>query len=1052
MEVFPAWAGALIRMKSRAIKIAVIFLAVLGLIFLAASLGLRWYVNSGKLQTLIEAKASEALNSHITMSSIRFSWPFGIAIDGLEVSARGHEESPIMTCSRLKIAATIWNIWRKHVDTLVLVGLRVSLKENENGELNIPQIPPSDEPYTAGTIKIIDGDVDVDISTAEAKIKGILLTLSEPSILSRDERTLRINFDSAEAAIGEKGKERLPVGLKLFQSYFVLKSEPLKNEVKADVGALVTTKIPSLLLPPDTPLGVSFELDYLPESDSLENAMFSFKIPAFTNASVYGSVKGLTSEAPVPDLNLTIRAPEIAKLNEYNELLQRPTYKDMNFDGKLEITGTVKGELNAPQISLRTSIEGGTFDWEDIAVKGLSIDIPMNAENKHITAGPGEIRASRASIPIGDEQIVVEDIRLGMPVRIDAEDVAAGPGRLNIGKVLVPVAGETVEMTSLTAEVSADKSRASLNDFKVEIGGTNQLLLEGTYEFESARIRGKASIPEARVSDLLALIPASIYALPADLALSGNMDVACDIDAKMGEQVENLDAKYRVSFRDGELSSGEFLAVAGIDADLEGHVEADAPTKLLKFGVGGNVSDFELLVDTFYKDFSGKKFPFSVSAEYSVDAKQLTNMAASLDLGSVGTVGASGAAQFASSADIALNFKTDKIDLHAVVEELGEELLSEISPLFKEADVAGSLFGDIAVRVADQKLSAGGTIHVEGGHMVLGQGSLALGSVNAVVPFDMYLPQGEPAGSVQFNEQDYGRISIDDINAGPVKIPSLVVNLALKQNALSVKGPTSIDLFGGTLNVGNIRGDNLLGPSARIRTSVLVDNIDVGLAAKAMELPEVVGALNANLPEMTLTWDALTATGASTVNLFGGTIDIGSLAVEQPLSPVRTIKADLEFRDIDLSRVTKVLEFGSITGIMEGTLKGFELSQGQPAAFVADFETIKRKRVAQKINFAAVENITILGTGRGFQAGVGRGIATFFDEFGYDKIGFYCSLKNDNFIMKGKVVENGTEYFVKGVTFGPQINVINRNPGQTVSFKSMVERISRVKRQESKDK
>jgi len=37
------------------------------------------------------------------------------------------------------------------------------------------------------------------------------------------------------------------------------------------------------------------------------------------------------------------------------------------------------------------------------------------------------------------------------------------------------------------------------------------------------------------------------------------------------------------------------------------------------------------------------------------------------------------------------------------------------------------------------------------------------------------------------------------------------------------------------------------------------------------------------------------------------------------------------------------------------------------------------------------------------------------------------------------------------VRIGPQINVINRNPGQTVSFKSMVKRINRIKKEDASD-
>jgi hypothetical protein len=229
------------------------------------------------------------------------------------------------------------------------------------------------------------------------------------------------------------------------------------------------------------------------------------------------------------------------------------------------------------------------------------------------------------------------------------------------------------------------------------------------------------------------------------------------------------------------------------------------------------------------------------------------------------------------------------------------------------------------------------------------------------------------------------------------------------------------------------------------------ENVDMGEFSEKLGLPTIAGTLNSNFPTITLTRDSFTAEGEANANAFGGTIDMTSLEVENPFSPVRTFKTDLEFKEIDLSTVTDALDFGAISGTMEGTLKGLEISQGQPAAFAADFETVSRRGVPQRINFDAVENITILGTGQGFQASVGRGFASFFEEFGYDKIGFYCTLKNDNFRMKGKVIRGETEYFVKGITFGPSINVINRNPGQTVSFKSMLERVNRIKKGEASD-
>ena len=246
------------------------------------------------------------------------------------------------------------------------------------------------------------------------------------------------------------------------------------------------------------------------------------------------------------------------------------------------------------------------------------------------------------------------------------------------------------------------------------------------------------------------------------------------------------------------------------------------------------------------------------------------------------------------------------------------------------------------------------------------------------------------------------------------------------------------------MSVGAIEGKHLFSSGATLVTSISARDIALEEITEKLELPRVEGTLDADFPGVIATAETLVADGEAKASAFGGAIDMTSLEIEDPLSSVRTLKADLEFTGIYLSTVTEVLEFGSISGVIEGTLTDLEMSQGQAAAFVADFQTVPRKGVPQRINLDAVENITILGTGQGFQMGVGRGLAVFFEEFGYDSIGFYCTLKNDNFRMQGKTIRGDTEYFVKGVMLGPQINVINRNPGQGVSFKSMIERINRI--------
>ncbi|MBI4829989.1 MAG: hypothetical protein HY801_00210 [Candidatus Lindowbacteria bacterium] len=499
------------------------------------------------------------------------------------------------------------------------------------------------------------------------------------------------------------------------------------------------------------------------------------------------------------------------------------------------------------------------------------------------------------------------------------------------------------------------------------------------------------------------------------------------------------------------------MSVAGINAKISGSMQSASPKDLWKFDGGGDVGNFEVLVDTFYKSFSDSVFPFSFAGKYTPAARKFQSTTGALDLGEMGKFKASGDAQLGDArrqtyAQLNMRMNAEKVNVGNLFEEIGQQALSEVSPAFRDSVLGGMVSTDFRLGLRDKRWTAAGTFAMADGRVALDGSKLVVESLTVRLPFALYFPQNEnQRDAVKFADPDFGKIQLQGIKFGPAEIPSLAVDVALKENALRARGPIPIALFDGKVTVSDIQGENLLGRSAALTTSALVEGMDVGQITTKLGLPEVLGRLDARFPAVRLGADALEAEGAAEIRIFGGAVSGTRLGIEEPFSPVRTFRGDLTFKDIDLSQVTETLKFGRITGVMEGSVKGLEISQGQAAAFVADFETVPRKRVPQTINFDAVQNITILGTGQGFQATLGRGFASFFDEFKYRKIGFYCSLKNDNFRMKGKVVQGETEYFVKGIMLGPSINVINRNPGQTVSFKSMLERISRVKREKGSE-
>jgi hypothetical protein len=71
------------------------------------------------------------------------------------------------------------------------------------------------------------------------------------------------------------------------------------------------------------------------------------------------------------------------------------------------------------------------------------------------------------------------------------------------------------------------------------------------------------------------------------------------------------------------------------------------------------------------------------------------------------------------------------------------------------------------------------------------------------------------------------------------------------------------------------------------------------------------------------------------------------------------------------------------------------------------------------------------------------GLNRFFKDYPYSRIGIRCTLENDNFNIRGKIIEGGKEYLIRRA-FLRGIDVVNRDPYNMVSFKDMQERIGRV--------
>ncbi len=224
-----------------------------------------------------------------------------------------------------------------------------------------------------------------------------------------------------------------------------------------------------------------------------------------------------------------------------------------------------------------------------------------------------------------------------------------------------------------------------------------------------------------------------------------------------------------------------------------------------------------------------------------------------------------------------------------------------------------------------------------------------------------------------------------------------------------------------------------------------IGGISMDKFTAALGLPIMQGTLDATLPMVRHIKSTLRVDGALFLKVFDGTIEAKNLVLLDIFGKAPRVQADVNMRGLDLGLVTSAFSFGSITGRMDARIAGLELVNWQPVKFDVQLMS-SAGSYPRKISQAAVQNISALG-GAGAAAAIQRSFLRFFEQFGYDKLGWGCKLQNGVCQMSG--VEDGVRggdvphsyVIVKGGGI-PAITVMGYN--RQVSWQELLDRLRRV--------
>lgn len=204
--------------------------------------------------------------------------------------------------------------------------------------------------------------------------------------------------------------------------------------------------------------------------------------------------------------------------------------------------------------------------------------------------------------------------------------------------------------------------------------------------------------------------------------------------------------------------------------------------------------------------------------------------------------------------------------------------------------------------------------------------------------------------------------------------------------------------------------------------------------------PAMRGTLAGRIPEVGYDGETVRVSGALLFDVFDGTVVATGIELSNAFGRAPRLSGNLAMRNLDLDLLTRAFSFGNMQGRIDADVKNLELQDWQPVRFDARLASSAGhypKQISQK----AVQNISSLG-GAGAAAALQRSFLGFFENFGYDRIGWRCAMQNGICNMGGLEGEEGSSYtLVRGGGI-PAISVMGYN--RAVSWPELVTRLKRV--------
>ena len=624
------------------------------------------------------------------------------------------------------------------------------------------------------------------------------------------------------------------------------------------------------------------------------------------------------------------------------------------------------------------------------------------------------LEARRLPVNIKKEQ-TIENFRLDCPVlELSEKLLACKNGQLQLYNPLI-----SADAASLTwsYEPVSQKGSARLSGLTLLSGKASVDM-----NYQQKKMVAKARLQNLSISSdsLASFLPDSEPDSQPDSenAFEGTLSGNISLEKHAEKIIGNLDLSVsELAFSNAD---GDFLA-DGLNAKVKGQYHSEKQSHYLsKLAV--SMDQGELLTPWFYSDLNQRKADFELKAAHLNAKKQwrinhLNFNDDALDIRITGLKGNDTSIE-------QLNLVLQPVELEQVY---GFYFLPVLSSDLAQLNMTGKLDASIAMqngKIAAYQLNLSDTWLAH--QPETGSSKFYLENLQAK------LHNNGTTGTDSYIE--FANASfLDTIEFGTVKIP-----LKTGTHSVAVSETTTLPVFDGSIMVETFEldySDN----APEVKFEGILTPVSLSQVSEAFGWPEMSGKISGLIPAVSYRDGNARLAGTLLIRAFDGNILIRDVSASHLLSSWPVLSAHVEMKNIDLETLTETFSFGKITGKVDGHVKNLLMENWQPTKFDAMLKTADkpgRRRISQR----AVDNISNLG-GAGMAGALSRSFMRFFEDFGYDRLGFTCILRDGICQMSGVEDANQGYYLVKGGGI-PRIDVIGHN--KNTDWNVLLDRLANI--------